>query len=70
MLFLFYHHRFYHIIILKKLAYFLKRERNGMDLDGKGGDEEPGGAEGERGNCNRVILRKRKNLFSIKRANS
>lgn len=42
------------------------RERNGTDLDGKGGDEEAGGAEEERGNCNRVILSKRKNYFQSK----
>lgn len=40
------------------------RERNGADLDGKGGDEEAGGAEEERGNCNRVILSKGKTVFN------
>lgn len=40
------------------------RERNGADLDGKGGDEEAGRAEEERGNCNRVILSKGKTVFN------
>lgn len=43
------------------------RERNGMDLDGEGGDEEPGGAEERRRNCNQVILSKeKKTIFNQK----
>lgn len=40
------------------------RERNGMDLDGRGSGEELGGEETK---INMYYVRVKKNLFSIKR---
>lgn len=49
---------------LSEARSFLMRDRKEVDLDGRGGGEEPGGTE--RGDTSQGLLCEKKNLFLIK----